>query len=115
MNENNVVINSNKIFNLYNATQHIIFSISFLENVIYSITDEKEINVYKSLIADLQYLGEKSCDLLELEIKRSGVGSIDSDNCTIGTLNSIPEDVSNEIRDYIKQIKEEIIREKGQL
>ena len=68
--------NNIKVFNLYNATQHIIFSISFLENIINSIIDEKEISVYRSLIGNLQYLADKTCDLLEIEVQQ-GSGSVD--------------------------------------
>jgi len=113
--------NNIKVFNLYNATQHIIFSISFLENIIKSITDEKEINVYKNLVSNLQYIAEKICDLLELEVECNG-GSIDLSDCEFTTVDNlsnntsnildISNDISEEIRDYIKQIQEEIRKEK---
>jgi len=101
-----------KVFNLYNAAQHIIFSISFLENIIKSITDKKEIDVYKNLISNLQYLAEKTCDLLELEVDQNG-GSVDLSSCEFTTIDNSSDDISEEIRDYIKQIQEEIRREKA--
>lgn len=107
-----------KVFNLYNAIQHIIFSIKFLENIINSIIDEKEISVYRSLIGNLQYLADKTCDLLEIEVQQ-GSGSVDLSNYNTVTedyvSDSRTEDIPDEIRNYIKQIKEEIIREKEQL
>lgn len=104
--------NNIKVFNLYNATQHIIFSISFLENIIKSITDEKEIDAYKNLVSNLQYLAEKTCDLLELEVEQND-GSVDLNNCEFTTIDNSSNDISEEIRDYIKQIQDEIRRKKA--
>ncbi len=105
--------NNVKVFNLYNATQHVIFSISFLENVLNSITDDRGIDAYRSLISSLKYLAEKICDLLELEVGDNSGEPYDSSNQETTAVDDSYESISEEVRDYIRQIKEEIERERN--
>ena len=91
-------------FNLFNAVEHIVESMMFLDFLLANDNDESRQEVYKDVMYNIRISGERLCDLGDFLVGNK----IDLSNIDIGKLQD------QQVIDYIDKIQERIKVKKEQ-